>query len=562
MVRIRKFAVSMLLCMAMTAQGGEAIQTSSGAAPAAPGTSWKHCANENGTCSFPDTRLVRYGTDDTYFELSLAGPVTCSNAVFGDPVPGADKWCSFQNDPPVPESWTYCGAEATADMCTFFGTRLVRLGVDGSYTYKTAYNMNRCTVSSFQGDPAVGVDKTCSYASDDLATASSEWTECAAEDQQCNVSGTGQVRYGAAATYTYKTVTGAFECSNTVFGDPIPNLDKSCSYLAHTAPAPGENWTVVDIGTLGGSGTTVADINDSGSIVGWSQLANGKQHAFLYQNGQIGDLGVLAGDNTSRAVAINNLGVVLGLSGTAVDDAYTTTRVFIAGNGGLNELAIPFAGRYVPKDINDSGDMLINYQSGTCSSICALVGRNDHSIIDLKSTIPPGVGIDNSGTIIANTGNSYAYTTLYNINDGSRRQIGGIAGAAVSVINISPSGWNNHGEVVGTYGAIPADGGPPTGFLYRGGVASDLRRVIPGEISFVAAINDDGDLIGNIGPRKNKVFFLYENSSKALITLNDLPVFKSGNWQLDDVVRINNGRQIIGYGINGSGRRRAILLKP
>lgn len=564
MVRIRQLAVSTLLCMSLTAYVAQAASgtPSLGNTPQLqPGDApWKDCATENQTCSFPGTRPVRYGAGDTYVERSLTGPVACSNAVFGDPLPGVAKSCGFKNDPPVPETWTYCGAEATADICAFFGTRLVRYGADGSYVYRTASNAIRCANPSFDGDPAIGVDKTCSYASDDLATARSAWTECAAEDRQCNASGTGQVRYGGAATFVYKTVTGPFECSNTVFGDPIPKVDKSCSSLANTAPAPGEAWTVADIGTLGGGETMVADINDSGSIVGWSRLANGRQHAFLYRNGQIGDLGTLAGDDTSQAVAINNLGTVLGVSATATEDAYTNARVFVSGNGSMGEVAIPFAGWYVPRDINDNGDMLINYQAGICG-ICVLVARSDHRIIDLKSTIPPGVGIDNAGTIIANSGNSFAPITLYNIDDGTRAQINSVSGAYGGVASMIPRGWNNNREIVGTYGAVPPLAGPPTSFLYRGGSAYDLRTAIPGDIGFVGGMNDNGDLIGYIGARENRIFFLYENDGKALITLNDLPAVKNGGWQLDEIVRINNARQIIGYGIK-DGRRRAILITP
>jgi probable HAF family extracellular repeat protein len=553
----------MFLCMSVTVYGNGVLAAAT-PEPASTATTapWKACANEDHTCSFPDTRLVRYGANDRYFQRSLTGPVACSNAVFGDPVPGVDKSCSFLNDPPVPDTWTYCGAEATAEICAFFGTRLVRYGASGSYVYKTATRSIRCTTPLFSADPAVGVDKTCSYASDDMATASSEWTSCAPEDEQCNLSGTTPIRYGADATFVYKTVSGPFQCSNTVFGDPLPTVDKSCSQLAHASPAPGENWTVVDLGSLGGSGTTVADINDSGAIVGASLLANGKQHAFLYHGGLMSDLGTLAGDDTSRAVAINNAGTVLGLSGIETDGSIAIPHVFLADGSGLRGIAMPFEGRYVPIDINDQGDMLINYQTNRCGAVCALVGRSDGSFIDLGTRIPQGAGINNAGTVIAYSGNSLAWTTLYNIHDGTTKQIGQIANAPAGVVNTSPSGWNNLGQVVGMYGYTPPEPNAYTAYLYRDGIASEIQTLVPADIRLVSGINDNGDLIGYLGARDNELFFLYENGSKALITLNDLPAVKNGNWQLDELRRINGARQIIGYAINQDGERRAILLTP
>jgi serine protease len=58
---------------------------------------WTACASENGTCSFSGRREVRYGTATAYVSKVLTGPVACSNAVFGDPVPGYAKSCSYSS---------------------------------------------------------------------------------------------------------------------------------------------------------------------------------------------------------------------------------------------------------------------------------------------------------------------------------------------------------------------------------------------------------------------------------------------------------------------------------
>ena len=65
-------------------------------APAPSGTaSWTACADEGGSCSFTGTRQVRYGANGVYTTKSATGSISCSNAVFGDPLYGIVKSCSY-----------------------------------------------------------------------------------------------------------------------------------------------------------------------------------------------------------------------------------------------------------------------------------------------------------------------------------------------------------------------------------------------------------------------------------------------------------------------------------
>jgi len=67
---------------------------------------------------------------------------------------------------------------------------------------------------------------------------SGEWTPCASEMQQCNFSGTKQVRFGANGIYNYGTFTGGVLCANSIFGDPINGMVKHCDYADIIGPTP------------------------------------------------------------------------------------------------------------------------------------------------------------------------------------------------------------------------------------------------------------------------------------------------------------------------------------
>ena len=79
-------------------------------------------------------------------------------------------------------------------------------------------------------------------------------------------------------------------------------------------------WTsaqgMTDLGTLpGGTTSSATAINDNGWVVGWSDDASGNRHAFVWITGEgMTDLGTLDGGATSYALAINNSGQVVGQS--------------------------------------------------------------------------------------------------------------------------------------------------------------------------------------------------------------------------------------------------------
>jgi probable HAF family extracellular repeat protein len=71
-------------------------------------------------------------------------------------------------------------------------------------------------------------------------------------------------------------------------------------------------YTVVDLGTLGGTSSEAYGINDIGQVVGWAYPSGTTTwHAFLWSGGVMQDLGTLGGTE-SKAYGINSLGQVVG----------------------------------------------------------------------------------------------------------------------------------------------------------------------------------------------------------------------------------------------------------
>ena len=133
--------------------------------------------------------------------------------------------------------------------------------------------------------------------------------------------------YARAVLYTNGTLTNL----NTLPRWAQTNADdiNASGSIVGTAFAPGGSGVFVsgrsfgraflyangrmrDLGTLGGTLSNAAGINDSEKIVGTSQISGGAYRAFLHTGGQMSNLGTLPGSLHSYASAINNVGNVVG----------------------------------------------------------------------------------------------------------------------------------------------------------------------------------------------------------------------------------------------------------
>jgi probable HAF family extracellular repeat protein len=211
--------------------------------------------------------------------------------------------------------------------------------------------------------------------------------------------------------------------------------------------APGEspraaifsNGTVQDLGAPGPSAGYA--INASGQVAGFLSLGLGHDHAFLYANGQLTDLGAFSGGH-SDAYGINDAGQVVGAS-------------LVAGDGG--------------------GWRAFEYSKGTMNEL------------GIDSTFSIAWDINNAGQIVgewlpSNAHDSHAF--LY--KDGTVQDLGNLGGDSTYALSI-----NDRGDIVG-YGTTGL--GILHGFIYVDGKMVDLNTLLAApdgwQITRTSAINE------------------------------------------------------------------------
>lgn len=102
------------------------------------------CADENGTCTLPSgTWEVWYGANTSWKVAPATGTVSCTNAVFGDPIVGTAKDCYYRA---YSGSWTPTTSSAALNSNGYFFARVQVCDRDPTtYTLKDKRYWNLCT---------------------------------------------------------------------------------------------------------------------------------------------------------------------------------------------------------------------------------------------------------------------------------------------------------------------------------------------------------------------------------------------------------------------------------
>ncbi|MBI3406960.1 MAG: DUF3466 family protein [Planctomycetes bacterium] len=341
-------------------------------------------------------------------------------------------------------------------------------------------------------------------------------------------------------------------------------------------------YAVTDLGTLGGSYSHVADINEAGQVVGDAFTASGVDHGFLWNNGTIIDLGTLGG-TTSWATGINDLGQVVGVSGGHAFLITPQGGVWFqdSNHDGRNDLMIDLmlgvgsSGSWV-HDINNAGQVVgwytVSSEWSDGSSDQAFLWDTAHGMTNLGMLL--GGFKDSHATGINGAGQVTGYASYYDplvfgtssfLWDAAHGMT--LLGAGPNDTDSMAAGINDLGQLVGSQ--WNASGGPSLAFLWRPGSPNDLTgsfadlgALSGAAYSSGAAINNAGQVVGSStvvdASGQSYQHALLWDAAGGIVDLQN-QLLPGSDATLAYATAINDGGAIA---VNGSNGYRAYLLTP
>lgn len=262
-------------------------------------------------------------------------------------------------------------------------------------------------------------------------------------------------------------------------------------------------YSVVDLGTLGGTNSEAFGINNKGQIVGhadtpeysgtWGRI----YRAFLYESGKMRDLGAMGRDQWSRATGINEHGTIVGQSVNQVG-CLVEERSVKFGNGKMELLTLDKELYTWVGAVNDSG-----HWAGRCN-----FGRGEiraFRFVDHLENLggyattnrSEGYGINNAGDVVGKSWISNSQVRSFLWRGGKMVNLGTLPGDYAS----GARDINNDGVVVGWSSPRPRPTSDPRAVLYRNDRIQNLNELIPADSGWVLleanGINDYGQIVGS-----------------------------------------------------------------
>ncbi len=223
--------------------------------------------------------------------------------------------------------------------------------------------------------------------------------------------------------------------------------------------------------TLGGNNSRAAGANNRGQIVGWAENTTQDPTCIspaVYQykpvvwgpkNGQMQTLPTLSGDNDGAAVAINDQGLIVGISGPCGDDD---------GLGAAHAVL---------------------WQNDTVTNLPTFGGKyfNTAAAVNEKGQIAGWADLANDTALCTPACHAVLWT-----KDGGFQDLGTLPGD----LNSLAYGINEQGQVVGQ--SIDANGNTRA-FIWQDGVMTDLNTLVPhgaNALAYAGDINDRDEITG------------------------------------------------------------------
>jgi probable HAF family extracellular repeat protein len=362
-------------------------------------------------------------------------------------------------------------------------------------------------------------------------------------------------------------------------------------------------YSVTNLGTLGGVlGSSAHSINDIGWVAGVANLAGDTvEHAALWRDGMVTDLGTLGGFNSNVDFPVkNNAGLIAGFAQTSTTDPLGETfctfacspsgapcqgsdpqsgtlqscRGFVWRNGRMNALGTLGGNNSAALGANNRGVVVGTAENNTQDPTCippqvldyeAVVWR-EGAIHELPmvtgDAIGAAVGVNDNNHVVGGTGMCgngpgigaiYVHAVLWQNN--SVTDLGNLGGA----VNNAAYAINNWGQIVGA-SDLPGDN---TGhaFLWQNGAMTDLGTLAGDFSSAAFGINNKGQAVGQSCNSDFSVCRAFLWQTGAMTDLNALIPAGSSLFVISGA-DINDSGEVVGIALNQSGVPVAFLAVP
>jgi len=356
------------------------------------------------------------------------------------------------------------------------------------------------------------------------------------------------------------------------------------------AVAQPPRYAVVDLGTLGGTFGLAFGINDKGQAGGFANLSGDKaQHAFVYANGVMTDLGTLGGPNSASYEGPTEALQAGGLAETSTPDpngedfcGYGDNLICLAfswQNGVMTPLDTLGGNNAQGGGINDRGQIAGFAENSTPDPNCPAP-----QVLQFKPTVwtngriqslPTYPGdqeggvfwINNKGEMVGASGACAAYDPRYGLPLAPRHALLWRKGGSPPVnlgnlggkFNNIAFAMNDNEQVVGT-SDLSGDNYQHA-FLWQKGVMSDLGT-LPGDVVSVGCgINNRGQVAGvSQDANGNDRAYLWQNG--VMTDLNTL-IPPNSPLYLMHAFGINSAGEIVGFALQiSTGEIHAYLAIP
>jgi probable HAF family extracellular repeat protein len=356
------------------------------------------------------------------------------------------------------------------------------------------------------------------------------------------------------------------------------------------------HYSVRNLGTLGGVlGSSAHSINDQGRIAGVANLTgDAEEHAAIWQDGVVTDLGTLGGENSNVDFPVKNTdGLIVGFaqtpetdplgenfciflctpSGGACNGSNQTCRGFRWRNdlmeplgtlGGNNSAATGANNRGLVVGVAENPTQDPNCVSPQVLDYEAVVWRGNtiHELLPVPGdAIGAALAVNDNGQIAGGTGMCgsgpggnpvFMHAVVWKTH--SPTDLGSLGGS----FNNVAYAINNHGQVVGASDLV---GDTTThAFFWQNGVMTDLGTLAGDFSSAAFAINDNSQVVGlSCDVNSNCRAFLWQNG-----LMTDLNALTAGSpLYLISAADINSRGEIVGTGVDpNTGEPLAFAAVP